>query len=333
MVNDGFPRRRPKRRNSSFRLLVRSVVSLLFVGLSVFAGVLAYWFVSSPPVRQAAGVAVTGGLSPARAFPGRSSINVLLLGKDEDRDNRGQVMDTRGRTDAIVLAHIDFAERKVNLLSIPRDTLARVPGYRGRHKVNAANQFGGPELAREAIADLTGVVPDAHLLIDYRMFERLIDHAGGVRLEVDKKLDYDDNWGNLHIHLEPGVQVLNGKQALGLVRYRKSNDGHGDTDQERIARQQRLLSSLRKQMTTPSNLARLPRMLAIATEESDTSLSVGQCLCLANFARAVGEGAMRMEVLPSTPTRSALRVDEPRARALIEDLFFAPAAGEPTPAG
>jgi LCP family protein required for cell wall assembly len=300
-----------------------------FILMSVSAGTLAYWLVSSRPAREAAGAALTGGVSPARAFPGRDSVNILLLGRDEDRNRRGQVIDTRGRTDAILLAHVDFRERRVGMLSIPRDTLVRIPGYRGRHKINAANQYGGPELVAQVVENLTGVSPDAYVLVDYRVFARLVDEAGGVMVEVDKELNYDDNWGNLHIHLKPGLQKLNGEQALGLVRFRKSNDGHGDTDQERIARQQRLLHSLAAHLARPSSLMKLPRLLAIATEESQTNLSTGQALCLASFVRSVGTENIRMEVLPATPTRSALRVDEPAARRVIEEIFFAP----PAPSG
>lgn len=322
------PRRR-RGRVSPLTLVFRGALLLVFILMSVSAGTLAYWLVSSQPAREAAGAALTGGVSPAHAFPGRDSVNILLLGRDEDRDRRGQVIDTRGRTDAILLAHVDFRERRVGMLSIPRDTLVRIPGYRGRHKINAANQYGGPELVAQVVENLTGVSPDAYVLVDYRVFARLVDEAGGVMVEVDKELNYDDNWGNLHIHLKPGLQKLNGEQALGLVRFRKSNDGHGDTDQERIARQQRLLHSLAAHLARPSSLVKLPRLLAIATEESQTNLSTGQALCLASFVRSVGTENIRMEVLPATPTRSALRVDEPAARRVIQEIFFAP----PAPAG
>jgi len=306
--------------------MFRGALFLVFVLLSVSAGTVAYWLVSSRPAREAAGAAIIGELSPARAFPGRDSVNILLLGRDEDRDRRGQVMDTRGRTDAILLAHVDFRERRIGMLSIPRDTLVRIPGYRGRHRINAANQYGGPELAARVVEDLTGVAPDAYVLVDYRVFARLVDEAGGVVVDVDKELNYDDNWGNLHIHLKPGLQRLNGEQALGLVRYRKSNDGRGDTDQERIARQQRLLHSLAARLARPSSLMKLPRLLAIATEETRTNLTAGQALCLAGFVRSVGTENIRMGVLPATPVRSALRVDEPAARRVIREIFFAPPA-------
>jgi len=315
------PRRR-KRRRRVVRVLVRVAGLLMFVAASMAAGMLLFWLVKSPTIRQATSTAVTGGLSPARAFPGHAHVNLLLMGKDEDRDRTGRVVHTRGRTDCILLAHVDFAAKQLNILSIPRDTIVRIPGYRGRHKINAANAYGGPELAMQTVERITGVDPDGYLLVDYKLFEQLIDRAGGVTVMVDKQLDYDDSWGNLHIHLKPGLQTLDGREALGLVRFRHSNDGPADSDQERIARQQRLLASLGQQFKRPDKVLRLPGMLSMAVEESQTSLSVGQALCVANFARQLGRQKIRMEVLPSHPSRSALRIDTDRARELVDRLFL-----------
>lgn len=310
-----------RRRSRALRKTLRGFVLLCFAAFFVFVGTSAYILFSNQPVREAAGVMVTGGLSVEKAFPGKSEVNLLLLGKDEDRNNRGQVVETNGRTDTIIFCHVSFVEKQVSLLSIPRDTLARIPGYRGRHKINAANAYGGPDLAVQTVENLLDMPVDGYFLVDYRTFETIIDEMGGVDVVVDKPLHYDDNWGQLHIHLEPGPQRLDGRQALGLVRFRKSNDGHGDSDQERIARQQMLLASLRSRMLKPSNLVKAPGMVSTLFEESRTNLSVQQATSLVNFARSVPRENMRMEILPAVPTRTALQVDESRARVLLEELF------------
>ncbi|MCC6483738.1 MAG: LCP family protein [Armatimonadetes bacterium] len=312
---------RRRKKPSLFSVVWKLFLVAVFAAVSLAVGVATYWTVKSPSIRQAATAAVTGGLSPDKAFPGRSELNILLLGRDEDRDNKDRVMNTRGRTDTIVLAHLDFAQRQVNLLSIPRDTLVRIPGYSGRHKINAANALGGPELTAQTVENLIDIKPDGYVLVDYKVFQTLIDQAGGVQVNVPKQLDYDDNWGNLHIHLKPGPQHLNGEQALGLVRFRHSNDGRADSDQERIARQQMLLASARHQFTRPAMLLRLPEVFSTLMEQTDTTLTTDQALCLANFARSVGSN-MRMEVLPSIPARSALRMDRVRARQLVEEMFI-----------
>lgn len=317
--SSGRPRKR--KRSKMLRRVLRGFVPLCFAVFSVFIGASAYILFSNPPVRKAAGVVVTGGLSVEKAFPGKSEVNLLLLGKDEDRNNRGQVVETNGRTDTIIFCHMNFTDKQVSLLSIPRDTLARIPGYRGRHKINAANAYGGPDLAVETVENLLNMDVDGYFLVDYSTFESIIDEMGGVDVVVDKPLHYDDNWGQLHIHLEPGPQRLDGRQALGLVRFRKSNDGQGDADQERIARQQMLLSSLRSRLVKPGNLVKAPGMVSSLFAESKTDLSVQQATSLVNFARSVPKDNIRMEILPAVPTRTALQVDETKARILLEELF------------
>src|SRR5438105_1556269 len=96
--------------------------------LALLGGV-AYLLVASPSVRDAIAAVARGELSPAVAFPGRSGVTVLIMGRDRDLNNRKQVLNTLGRSDLMMLAHFDFEYRSLALLSIPRDTLVRIPGH------------------------------------------------------------------------------------------------------------------------------------------------------------------------------------------------------------
>ena len=118
--------------------------------------------------------AMIGRLTPGRAFPGRTQVNVLLLGRDLDRDRHGQVVKTNGRTDTIILAHYDFADKCVNMLSIPRDTRVAIP-HHGHHKINAAHAYGGPNLACRTVGGLLGVHPDDYIVVDFEGFEKAVD--------------------------------------------------------------------------------------------------------------------------------------------------------------
>ena len=53
----------------------------------------------------------------------------------------------------------------------------------------------------------------------------MVDALGGVDVNVEHEMHYDDNWGHLHVHLKPGFQHLNGDQAVGFARYRHGNAG------------------------------------------------------------------------------------------------------------
>jgi LCP family protein required for cell wall assembly len=308
--------RPPRRRLRPFRILF----GLLALCLVFLAGAAGYFYVSNTAFRDTvAGVAA--GVNPRAAFGGRNAVTLMVLGKDEDRDDRAQVMKTRARSDTIILARLDFERKDIQLLSIPRDTRVRIPGTRGYHKINAAHSIGGPEKTAETLRDFLGVSPDASLVVDYRLLQSIIDQMGGVTVNVDKKMDYDDDWGHLHIHLKPGVQTLNGRNAMGFVRYRHANSGGGDSDLLRIARQQELLHGIKGSLKQPATWLRLPGVLEIVRKGMGGTLSWKQLVAVANFARTVPKGGLAMHVLPSRPGRTYVYPDRDAARALVSHLF------------
>jgi polyisoprenyl-teichoic acid--peptidoglycan teichoic acid transferase len=312
---------RPLRRRRSRWL--RRILFTGVVGVAFFLGLaIGIFYFSSSTVRETVNAAVKGGIAPEKAFPGREEVNLLLLGRDVDIDNRGRVMDTRGRTDTIILIHINFRQQTINLLSIPRDTLVRIPGYRGKHKINAAHAFGGPDLTAATVENLLSVSAEEYMVVNYEGFITAIDKLGGVTVDVDKELKYDDNWGGLHIDLQPGVQTLDGYQAMGYVRYRRSNDGRSDTDAERMARQQQFLSALRNQMTSPSNFLKMPKVIDSVRENIDGTLSTEQMMSLAYFLKRLPPERIRMEILPADQGRSYATARESEMRDLVQELFY-----------
>jgi LCP family protein required for cell wall assembly len=222
-----------------------------------------------------------------------------------------------------MLAHIDFQNRSANILSIPRDTLVSIPGYKRKRRINAANALGGPELAQATITDFLGVSPDYYMLTNFQGFAKAIDDIGGVTINVDKQLDYDDNWGQLHIHLKPGVQHLNGEQAMGFVRYRHSNKGGGDSDFVRIARQQALLTAVKSKIANPGVLVRVPRVLDGIREDVDSNLTTSQMVCLARFMKSLPKGdSVHMETIPTAEgSRIYVKADLDATRELVSRMF------------
>ena len=295
-----------------------AVVLLLALGIGTQMGRV---YVSSPTVREAVASAVMGRLTPEKAFPGRASVNVLLLGRDLDRDRHGNIVKTNARTDTIIMAHYDFGQHTISMLSIPRDTRVRIPGH-GRHKINAAHAYGGPELACQTVENFLQVHPDDYVVVDFDGFEKAVDELGGLDLTVDKVLNYDDNWGNLHIHLKPGPQHVNGDQAIGFVRYRKSKDGIGDSDMERIARQQEFLRAVKSKLMRPTTFVRLPQVLSAVEPHVNSSLTRTQMLALARFAKDVPAENMRAETLPSVEGPVFVKADTDKTRTLVQEMFY-----------
>jgi LCP family protein required for cell wall assembly len=262
--------------------------------------------------------------APDKAFPGMKEVNILIMGRDEDRDNHDRVIhNSKGRSDAMMLAHIDFQCHKASILSIPRDTLVRIPGYRGRRRINSANELGGPDLAASTVQRLLGVAPDYYMLLDFKGFSKAIDAVDGIEMNVDKQLDYDDNWGHLHIHLRPGFQKLNGDNAIGFVRFRHRNGGGGDSDMVRISRQQELLSAMRSKLTNPRILMRIPGILDGIRDNMVSNMAPAQMMCLAKFMRSLPCGTnVEMSTVPDThESRIYVKADAEATHELVGHMF------------
>lgn len=194
----------------------------------------------------------------------------------------------------LMVAHLDFAKHDVNLLSIPRDTRALIRGH-GYSKINAAHKYGGPPLTAETVQSNFGIPTDKYVAVDFDGFEEAINLLGGVDLTIDKKMDYDDDWGHLHIHLKPGFQHLTGEEAMGFVRFR-----HSDSDLVRVQRQQALLAALKAKLRDPRTLAKLPQLLDLLDSHVESDLTTDQKIVLARFIHDTPRSEIKMATLPSS---------------------------------
>lgn len=313
--------RRPIRRRKQKKALRRVAVLAVLALAAIVAVGIGFTFFRSPVVRTMVRDRIAGKWEPKDAFPGRDQVTVMILGRDLDRDKHDRVLKTKGRTDSIMVARLDFAHKTANILSIPRDTRVRIPGHRGQHKINSAHAYGGPELTAKTIENFIGIEPEEYVVVDYSSFETAIDQIGRLSINVDKQMDYDDNWGGLHIHLKPGPQSLSGKDALGYVRYRKSNDGQADTDQDRIARQQQFLFALKQRLVSPSAFFKLPDVIGTVRGGVNSSLTDAQLMCVAQFIKGLPSTSVHAATLPSTPGGVYLTADDSEARELVRRMF------------
>lgn len=292
---------------------------LFWIGGLVLGTALGYLhFASEGTVSRAVVAYIKGETKPESAFPGKRKLTILVVGADENRDRRKRVVDTMARTDTILVAQVDFVNQRIHALSIPRDTLVRIPRH-GWGKINSAHALGGPKLLVETVSTLLGNLQIDHVIIvSYKAFEEAIDALGGVTIEVERRMVYHDNWGDLHIDLHPGVQRLNGKQALGYVRFR-----HTDSDFHRIERQQKFMRAVKERLKDPSVWMRAPQVLAAGLRHTRTTMAFEQLLALALFTRQLSDEQIRMETLPvRNGVGTTLIVKREEATQLIRELGF-----------
>jgi LCP family protein required for cell wall assembly len=171
--------------------------------------------------------------------------------------------DGNGGTDTIMVAAYDVKNQKMNVMSIPRDTMVNVSW--STKKINSSYNAGGiSRLAQEA-GNLIGFPLDFYIKVDLKGFVQLIDALGGVEFEVPYNMNYDDPAQNLSIHVKKGMQHLNGADAVGVVRWRKNNDGTGYSsgDIGRIQTQQAFLKAVGKKCLNFGNITKVKEFAEI----------------------------------------------------------------------
>ncbi|MBC7333234.1 MAG: LCP family protein [Actinobacteria bacterium] len=238
-----------------------------------------------------------------------SSKDLLFLGIDE----REGGSDFKGRTDTIVILHVNKMGKKDMLISIPRDTRVYLEGH-GWNKINAAYVYGGVEMTKSEIFELTGIDVNKYMIINFDGFKDIIDLLGGVEITVSEPLHDPLSGANF----DPGTYHMNGEQALSFARCRAT----ARADLDRIDRQQYLLKALISQKLNLSALLKLPEIISVINEKtlSDFSLldylTVGLILSLSNKD-------MDMITIPTKPANidgiSYLIADEKEVKAFLKE--------------
>jgi LCP family protein required for cell wall assembly len=215
-------------------------------------------------------------------------MNLLVLGSDK----RSTGSETYGRSDTLMLVHVDPTKSFMSVLSLPRDLRLEVPGH-GFQKINAAYAFGGAALAIETAQNLTGVDVDHYVEIDLGAFEDMTTSIGGVYVDVDRRYYYDGlDYEN--IKLAPGYQLLSGATALDYVRFRHDQN----TDFGRLERQQRFLRAVREQAMGWDLAFKLPSLVKSLFKNVSTEMSTAEVIKLAYWVVNLRGTQIKQVALP-----------------------------------
>ena len=285
-------KRRPER-------LVATLLSLLFLSTAVFATV-KYVF-RAPELDTDKPVVTPDGTASADAdrtgtdepdAPGRTRreycYNILVSGLDDDN----------GGSDTNILVRFDVPNKRIDLVSLPRDTLLHNE-YRN-NKLNFAYAKGGTELLMSQIENLLGIPVDFYVTVNLKGFIALVDQIDGVDFDIPINMDYDDPYQDLHIHFTKGPRHLNGQEAMEVVRFRHNNDGtgYGTEDIGRIGTQQAFLKAVAKQLLQIGNVKNIPALADIFYTYVKTDLTTGNLVWLGNEALNIGTENIHFATLP-----------------------------------
>jgi LCP family protein required for cell wall assembly len=285
--------------------------------------------------------------SPQQVF-GKPNILVLVEGLDYDYTAKDQEFSTNSRSDAIWAVNLDFANKRIYQLSIPRDMVATLPnGTRG--KINQAQSDGGVSEAKSVISQFLGIPGfDRYMILRIDATKEFVAAIGGVDVDVKSSdclkyktgctgetLDYDDSWGHLHIHFKEGMQHLNGEQAVAYMRFRHD----WCSDPCRIMRQQQVMHAMATKLRGDrvNTFMHLGSLLTVFRKYVQTDFSDEELLAIASHFQGMSDNAIVNNQVPYTTDidlpvygNSLLPDVEARTR-LVNAMLLAPPAPEPSP--
>ena len=246
--------------------------------------------------------------------------NILLLGVDSN--GRDTDIWEGTRSDTILIINIDPKTHTIKAISIPRDSKVYLPDNKGVQKINSAHAIGGVNLVKKTLKETFGIKIDRYILIHDEAVEKIVDALGGIPIYVEKKMLYHDYAGKLHIDLEKGNTVLNGKQAVGYLRYRK--DGLGDIG--RTHRQQWFIKNLFDRLHSPQVITRIPEVLNVANTYIKTDISFYELSQYAAMARSIDKNKIEIATLPGAPNQrgyiSYWILDPVKTQEVIDRMIY-----------
>ncbi|WSP86841.1 LCP family protein [Streptomyces sp. NBC_01235] len=310
-------------------------VAVVFVGVGV-AGWIVYTKLDgniTPDDAAAAELARYAKERPTSLV--KDAQNILLIGSDsragEGNEEYGRDSGTE-RSDTTILLHLAAGRRSATAVSLPRDLMVDVPaclradGKRSEPMFamfNHAFQTGGSACTIRTVEKLTGVRIDHHVVVDFSGFKDVVDAVDGV--EVCLKEPIDDKAAKLR--LPAGKVTLDGEQALGYVRARKSLGDGSDTD--RMERQQRFLGALVNKVQSNDvllNPVKLYPVLDAATSSLTTDPDLASLRGLYELVRGLRDIPTEHVQFLTVPRESYIynanrdQLVEPEAEKLFERL-------------
>jgi LCP family protein required for cell wall assembly len=342
-----------RRTSDGYDERTRSVARLKVVsalGAGVLAAIigfigLTYWFAArSHPGQSPQQLIARYFIPPPERLFGKDRLAVLILGIDYNYDDRDQPFSKGARSDTIMAVSLDFPSKSVRELSVPRDMDVVLPNGH-EDKINAAYAEGGPAEAEAVVAKFLGIPGfDRYVVLRINAARDLVDALGGIDVNVENSdalkhqgpngpIDYDDDWGHLHVHLKPGWQHLNGEQAIGYARFRHD----WCSDPCRIMRQQQVARAIVSKLEHDhlNTLTHIQSLLAVMRKDIETDFTPQEELSLATEFSNVDLASIKTEQVPyigdkDLPLAGNVIIPDERAKAQLVAKLFGPEASPAT---
>ncbi len=258
-------------------------------------------------------------------------LNVLILGTDKEGF----------RADVNMLVSFNVSKEEVHIISVPRDTRVtmtqdmiahlkennrHIPernGVYGQCKLTELHAYAGDgnrsTFSVAMVEELLGVDIDYYVKVNLDAFQEIVDAVGGVKFDVEQRLYYTDPEQGLYIDLYPGEQVLDGKKAEMLVRFR---EGYAQKDLKRVQVQQAFIKALAEQIFASGDIINnLNRLIPIVLEKTETDMPVAVALQYVPYVAKINPAQITTDTVPGDGG-SYFDLDEDNTKALVDYRIY-----------
>ena len=280
-------RKKSARRSIAKRALLTTLLSVVVMAIAAAA----LWMVSVQTRLNNPRVINNDLRSSLKEQPVNSDpYYVLLLGTD------GRPGETEYRADSIILARVDPAQKRVTLLSIPRDTYVTWKG--SQMKINAVHFYDGAAGMVQIVNELCGVKISHYAEVNFDGLAGITNAVGGVTVDVDQYMRDTENFSGV-TELYAGRQTLNGEQALFYTRCRYA---FADSDYTRMRHQRTFIKALLSQVLSSGDPVKIASIINSVADMVVTDLSVSDAISLASQMVGLNaESGIYTAYVPSTP--------------------------------
>jgi len=251
-------------------------------------------------------------------------VNVLVIGVDYAPERETWAGKKEWHSDVMLLLAINFNENKVDMISLPRDTYAQIPGVKGKYKLNAAINCGGgfpdglPKVCEAAEWMLGGIPVDYYFAVTMPVVKELVDAIGGVEYDLDVSFSMAGR------KYEKGRQFMNGQAVLDYLRVRKNVEDSGDLN--RVNRQKKMLLALFEACQSRNLVVKFPEIIKAFSGKLFTNMSFDQTVALALFAYNVSADNIAMHSMGGKEIGDIFNwkfviTDQKKRVQLVEDVY------------
>ncbi|MBJ6363136.1 LCP family protein [Paenibacillus sp. GCM10012307] len=325
-----------KKKRGGWGKWVAIVTLLLLCGIAVYLGIL---------VNQTRNVISTIGNTTAEEVPEKESVKVkpvtlLLLGLDS-REKGGGL-----NTDVIKVVTLSPKTKTSTIASIPRDTRIEMQGlpslkanaYYARYYMEAKKDNKDNEQAhsyarretREMFSEYLGLPINYTIVVNFNALKDIVDALGGIHADVDIDMRWWDTVDGTDINLKKGPQILDGKQALDFVRYRKSKNSktRESSDFERNARQTQVISAILDKIKSLDGITKAGELLEAVGNNVKTDIHPKEIENMMTTYFGMGSSSIESVLLDGKWVSPYVYAD-PESLAALREALKARQAEEP----